>query len=1604
MKNTKALLLLALFVLIAASLFFTGCSDMMEKLGNISLTIVLDTPNIVVASYVLEGEHTDTASRIVMREVIPPRHSLSALKKGTWDLTVTAYDANSVQLGRGTTRVNLKEGQILETTLLVVFTQAVLPSSGFSFEAPSRFDSADGQLTGTTPAMEYKLSSSDAPYTPCTEGTTILGTGTYLVRYAAAHGLHASEPISVTVPAFQPIQLTIGSPNLTMPNKVYDGTTAVEGTISAGSLIGNRASDVVSVSALATYDTKAAGTGKQITVTYSLAGPDAPNYLAPGNTTVSASIAKKQLTVSGTTVTAIKTYDGTNSAAVTSQGILTGVVAEDSVSSQATATYTTKDAGTGKHISLSYTLDGTDKDNYLAPVGSTATETGVIMHKQLSVSNLALAASKVYDGTTSVATPTFSLVGKVLSEDITVAATATYARADAENNNPITIIYSLSGADKDNYLKPADDASTTGEIAKKQLIVTETDLTTSKVYDGTTTAAISSVTFTGKVADEDVTVSAAATYDAVDAADDREITVTYTLAGSDAANYLKPVHTKVVGTIQKKPLTVTGTTVSPSKVYDGTAPATLTSKGTLFGVLPSDTVTFTASAAYDSADAGEGKTVTTSYVLDGPHGHNYYVPENTSLIATIAKRQLTVSGTTVTSTKAYDGTTSVEVGENGTLSDVVSGDVVTVSARAAYTSAEVGEDRPITVSYSLGGSHATNYLKPADDTTLVGIVTKKQLIVSGTDLVTSKVYDGTTSASISSVNFTGKVADEDVMVGATATYGSPNAGNSNPITVIYSLSGADKDNYLKPTDDASTTGEIAKKQLIVTETDLTTSKVYDGTTTAAISSVTFTGKVADEDVSVGATATYASPDAGSGTAILTTYSLRGSKSANYLKPNDSLDAGTIQKMPLTVIWTTVSPSKVYDGTAQATLTSKGLLGGVLPSDTVSFTASAAYDSADAGEGKTVTASYVLDGPHGHNYYVPENTSLIATIAKRQLTVSGTTVTSTKAYDGTTSAKVNIHGNLAEYISEDNVWVQATATYDAKAVGTGKRISLTYTVNGTDKDNYLAPIGSTATETGVITPKQLKATNYTSPPYKEYDGTTASAAPTFTLLDMVSSDDVRLTATATFVSPDVNPRQSISVAYALEGADKDNYIIPEFMPAIDHAEIMAKPLTIGLPSFPAGKTYDGTRAVTGTVTLGSLSGVVSDDVVTVSAVASYDSAAVATNNHITFIYTLSGTDAGNYRKPNNHWLLAPVTKAVLTATVGDYSKVYGEANPTFTVFVTGFVNGESTSTATGYVAPTAYSSATTTTNAGTSIISITGGSATNYSFNINDTGTLTIEKPLGPSMSDTLVGYYPASPSSPSIINLTGFSTNLTNLEASVAIDGSSFGTYAVVEVDSRNRAMILPNEGVAVTSATKVRVRVKETSTQAAGPAKEFGLTSQALSVGDYYQGGVVAYFFESWEPGYQAGQVHGLIAAKSDISTSKIAWSNSTTTIVGTEGGIGRGLANTDKIVTSLGGSAGSYAAGMTRAYRGGGYSDWFLPTRDELWKLRINYNLIGNFATPAASFYWSSTEELRPFGSVYTGDTVIGYEFTPNANNAVLAGHFWKTDTHLVRAVRYF
>ncbi|MDD3887642.1 MAG: YDG domain-containing protein [Patescibacteria group bacterium] len=88
------------------------------------------------------------------------------------------------------------------------------------------------------------------------------------------------------------------------------------------------------------------------------------------------------------------------------------------------------------------------------------------------------------------------------------------------------------------------------------------------------------------------------------------------------------------------------------------------------------------------------------------------------------------------------------------------------------------------------------------------------------------------------------------------------------------------------------------------------------------------------------------------------------------------------------------------------------------------------------------------------------------VAKKKLTISDPTLTLSKIYDGTTTAQVTA-GSLIGVIGSNNVTVSATATYDNADVGTGKTITVVYTLAGTDAPNYIKPVNYTVA-TGEIT--------------------------------------------------------------------------------------------------------------------------------------------------------------------------------------------------------------------------------------------------------------------------------------------------------------------------------------------------------------------------------------------------------------------------------------------------------------------------------------------------------------------------------------------------------
>lgn len=107
----------------------------------------------------------------------------------------------------------------------------------------------------------------------------------------------------------------------------------------------------------------------------------------------------------------------------------------------------------------------------------------------------------------------------------------------------------------------------------------------------------------------------------------------------------------------------------------------------------------------------------------------------------------------------------------------------------------------------------------------------------------------------------------------------------------------------------------------------------------------------------------------------------------------------------------------------------------------------------------------------------------------------------------------------------------------------------------------------------------------------------------------------------------------------------------------------------------------------------------------------------------------------------------------------------------------------------------------------------------------------------------------------------------------------------------------------------------------------------------------------------------HGLVCASTDQSTDIRWWNGISTNTTAYASCVGCGIGNTTMIIYIQGGTPTSYAAGLARAYAGGGFSDWYLPSACELNLIYQNIaqgNLLGlgNVGGLALEAYWSSTE----------------------------------------------
>ena len=957
------------------------------------------------------------------------------------------------------------------------------------------FSRVAGETSGSAYAITPTAVASNYAVTARTGTLSIIGFDTLLVTVGNSSAVYGSLSGNLNASAaYAKNTGTVNNPYTTVYTWTPTGSTAGSGN-SLTLTFSDATALAPNVNTISVTISSAAGATSNVG-TYAITAATPVNTSGSGVALNYSSIANPingtltitplALTVSGTSVAA-KTYDGTKAATIANTGTLVGVVNNDAVAltnaltpaNSGIAVFANAGANPNQAVTITgMSLTGAKAANYTLSQPSGIT--GVINPKALTISG-AVVASKIYDGgTTASISAIGNLTGIIGSDQVSIlnantpasAGTAAFnsANVSATQATSITGVV-LTGSEAANYtvIQPS---GITAAITPLSLTVAGTSVA-SKVYDGSTAATISNAgTLVGVIGGDAVSIlnagtpvtSGVAIFNSANANVAQATTISgMSLTGAAAGNYTLVQPSGITAAITQKSLAVTGAIVA-NKVYDTTTIATISSVGSLDGVIAGDVVAInsgsalasfaSANVAYNSSNAVTSQAVNISgYALSGAAAGNYTIAQPTGVVATITPKRLTISGVSANTTKVYDATNTAILASSGSLSSgatsandglFYSADAITLngSLTASYNSANVANANLISFNMSgvsLGATVAAktgNYLL-AEVPSVAGSITPKALTMSGLSVDSSKVYDGTISAVVSGTPTlasaeaigTGNSSDGKAYIGDSVAIAGTAIGAYNLATVAgassvaysgLSLTGSEASNY-RLTMQSASAATITPAPLSVIGMSVS-SKTYDRTNvaTANTNAVSLLGVVAADAgdsaklalSTSGVTATFASANvAYSGGAVTSQtvtasgFSLTGASAANYslVQPTAS---GTINPLAITI--TASAANKAYDGTATANAT-------LATSNTIALadiasgaatlalnSASATFPSVNTGNGLLVTVSGVnLSGTASKNYLFNTSATTTADITKAALTI--TAASDTKVYGDTSTA-------------------------------------------------------------------------------------------------------------------------------------------------------------------------------------------------------------------------------------------------------------------------------------------------------------------------------------------------------------------------------------------------------------------------------------------------------------------------------------------------------------------------------------------------------------------------------------------------------------------------
>jgi len=1131
---------------------------------------------------------------------------------------------------------------------------------------------------------------------------------------------------------------TVAVQGATAQTRSYDGTRMA--SLSGGSVSNLAAGESLALNyADGLFQTKDVGVGKPVTGTVALADSGsgiASNYvLSSSSVAATGDIQPKALTLSG--VTALnKVYDGVRDASI-SGGSLSGLVGAETLGLTSTdAQFNTKDAGQGKGVSGTVSLnDGSNGGllgNYsLASNSFFATADIEARPLTLVLGSNGLADAKIYDGTRTATFSGAQLSGLLGSELLTLSIDALFASKNVfpqgqqsgslqAVTGTATLSNGANGGLVSNYsLTGGGTVQGQGSITARTVAVQGATAQT-RSYDGTRTASLSGGSVSNLVAGESLALNyASGLFQTKDAGQSKPATGTVVLADSGtsiASNYvLSSSSVAATGDIQPKTVVINGVTVA-DKVYDGLLGASI-SGGTLSGTVGSETLVLSSlTASFDTKDVGANKAVNVNAVLaDGSNGGlaaNYLLDAGNlvSSRASIVAREISLSNVLAAS-RSYDGTRDATL-FGGALSNLVVGEALGVSLSAGtFDTKDAGIGKTVVGTASLqngaGGGLATNYRLTTGVVSTIASITPKELSVLGLTAA-SRSYDGTRTASLSGGSLSGLIGNEtlsfsaingqfdtkDAGVGKSATGlglladgqgGQGGQGADGGLARNYSLAGGGA---------VLARGTIAPRAVSVAGVTAS-SRAYDGSRDASLGAGTVNNLVGDERLTLAFSgATFDTKDTGVNKPVSGSVALRdgtaGGLATNYaLGLSDVSARADITPRTLQVIGVTAA-SKVYDANTAALL-GGGSLSGLVGNETLSLSLSNGnFDNKNAGQNKLVVGLATVGNGQGgglaSNYALAAagSVSTRADIDARSVTLSGVTAAS-KPYDGTTVASAS-GGILSGLLGNEALTLSYSANFADRNASNGLPVSVTGAAlaadgaNGGLAANYRLSNGGAFSTSAVIDRRAIGLGPVTAA-NKVYDGTTAVVLSGGALTGLVPTESLIVTLNGALSDRNAGLLRPVTGSAQLaDGTGKiSNYLLsqPGFSTTADVAQRGVSLASAAV----ANKVYDGTTLAT--VTSWALSGVLpGDQVVVATGAGAFINPNVGEQRQAAVNATqLGGANAGNYRLgAASASASAAITPATLVYDAAQLVSFVGSSLLPLTGTVTGLMAGETLATA------------------------------------------------------------------------------------------------------------------------------------------------------------------------------------------------------------------------------------------------------------------------------------------------------------------------------------